>query len=515
MQTLDEDVLLTDNLSDNAVNQLPGALALGRGFNILTARSVKDRLDRVIDLNTEESTTVTKFGIDYLVPKNVEQNDVNDNKTYFDCYATEKEYRDHKAGEASAEVSAFGFKGEFNASYSSLTEGQSTSYYGLLEAYSILWETSLKTTKGAVLSENFSRALAHLPAEYTTGTKHSFFTFFNLFGTHFVTATKVGGELIYLITVSSHSHIAKEKAKADLNAEYKSLFVDTGAKAKAEWESLSSNWIKSRKAKLETKGGDPTIMAGIVPPTSETQPTDNFSDIVVKWTKSLQEHAVPYSLTLSPISSVVTGAKSELIAKALKAYLNAPVQVKSTATFNRKEGIIDGHKVFITHITGCATEIMFDNNVISPPHTPSRTDVSMYWIVLADSDGNIVYNNNSISQNPDEFDKLVSEAKAISAGKQLWACVSLVNDVFAPISITATQWIESLGINLSPWKPHHYYPQANLLLTLLGKTNSPNYKGQISLIDPYSMNPKMGDFERKISVAQSMYADLNIGDKAS
>lgn len=481
---------MTENLKN--VNVLPGASSLGYGFNIATATSPTTVKSQIINLNEQSGTTIQKFGIDYLLPANVSEIDRNKNSILYNSFASESQYCNYMSAQASGSGSGWGFSAEFEASYSHLSKGETASFYGLVEANSLLWDTQLKSITGAALNPDFITALNKLPLSFNRETQMAYYAFFDVWGTHVINQSQVGGSLNYVVAANSSSDLTEKAAAASMEAEYKSLFVDASVSAEAEWKNMSSGWVTSRNSQLSAIGGTPGVLNGMMGPTKpEWNPDNSHIASVTEWTSTLPHNPGVISVSLTPISDVISGIGGEYheaskflhisnqFSLALASYLNAPITVLNTSSFTMQT------RGAMPFITGSSSRIIIDEETLTPANKPRSTDLSLYWVVMADENGNVTYNNNYNTENPDDFDRLITEASALSNGKKWWVAVCIVNQTEAPISLFAAGWLKQIGIDPEKLQIGDFYPGMSCVISMVGKTNSGYQRAVLTQYQPY------------------------------
>ena len=499
-------------------NVLPGASSLGYGFNIATALSPTSITTQIVNLDELNGTTITKFGVDYLLPLNVSEIDRNVSSLNYNSFTSESQYCDHMSAQASASASGWGFSAEFAASYESLSQGDSTNFYGLVEANSILWDTQLKSITGNALNPDFVTALSKLPTTFDTNTQFSYFAFFDQWGTHILHQCRVGGNLSYLVTSENSSNLTQQSAAVSMQLEYSSLFFDASASAEADWNKMASSWISNRKAQATAVGGSPGILDGMVGPTNPVwQPDNSCANVVAAWTSTLPANPGIVSTSLTPIPNVLTGLgststemskyqnSSNQLSVAMAVYLNAPILVSNTSSFmvNAVQAL-----PFLTRTT---TTIIIDQTAVPPARPPRMTDLSMYWVVMADKNGNVTFNQNFNTEDPDDLDTIIQTAKEVSDGQQWWVCVCIVNQTEAPISTTAANWFEQIGIDTVGLTPGTFYPGMSCVVTMIGKTNCSFQRGEINHYMPcesyWSYDGQVQDINTAAAVP--LYVNIN------
>lgn len=479
------------------MNLLPGASILGFGINIARASGPGDVTARIIMIDEGHGSTVKKGDTEYLLPANISL--VDNTKSYlkFNTFTSRKEFTEHMASDATAEVSAWGFTGEFNAAYSSLVKGKEITAYGLVEANTHLWDLSLQSLQTSSLDKSFAAELAALPGEFNAQTQQAFFDLFNKYGTHVVTTSRAGGRLQYSTAVSQSSGFTQQTAEANIKLEYKSVFVDTSATAHAEWERIDKNWFTSRDAQLITVGGDTSVLAKAVPPNDPKTPV-NYQELVQTWAKSILRYPSVIGLNIQPISSVAPVAQSNLLKKALDKYLN-------TGVYGNNTMLVHLHKP--NNITDSTSTIIVGSETIEPAIEPRKGQFANFWVVMADSNGAIKFNKNTLSNDPDEYDKIVKDAKKAANGQRWWTIVLMATVPPRPMSQMVYSWLESCGISL---KSRIGYPNWPIHFAATGISNNPEFRGRISMQDsPYFEKQEYAtDWQQHVTAEYPLYISL-------
>ena len=442
---------------------LPGVSTLGFGFDITKAYDFSSATTRLVTLDEAHARTVTEFGTEFLEPANVSHIDLFTSRSEFKVFESQDEFSSYMAAEAGVEASAWGFSAEFDASYSKRTEGSQTAYYGRVFDYVQLWQVILSPQSLVNLDPDFAADLAKLPAVFTMDTRQDFFSFFAKYGTHFVKTTTVGGRLDYSINVTSDAQFTQEEASANMRFEYDGVFASASGSGHAEWDKMDKHWVSSRTAKLSAVGGDPGILSGVLPPDDPSHYV-NYNDLVSQWTSSVKNEPGFIQFTLQPISTLATVAQGAAVDQALSAYLNTCV----TATARLETARLD--------LVSNACEVNIAHQAVTPPNPPTAKADPMCWIVMADAEGVIQFNENRLSNNPDDFDALIAEAQKVTAhGERYWTVVVASGTSF-DVSQFALTWLSGCGIkNLDEWESH--YPTWPVLVVAIGHANSESFQG--------------------------------------
>lgn len=464
------------------LNLIPGASTLGFGINIATSVDPTQTTSRIVTLETADGTTYSFGGKDYLLPSNVSPNDVAAASISSNTYVSRSDFTTKMAASMSVSASGWGFSGEFDAAYNSLKSGDSVSVYGRVEEQIQLFSVKLDQVQGAALDPTFQGELNALPAKFTQDTQQQFFDFFTKYGTHVIDKTTLGGRLHYLVTVDSASSFSEADASSNMSLEYESVFANAGMNAHAEWGQINTSWFASRRAELAIIGGDPSILSHAIPP-SDPNVEVNYNDLVSQWTDSVKKMMAITGYSIQPIYSAAPVGQVAVLTQALNTYLNASVIAYSTLKVSLKVNER-------LRITGGDTSVTVGNNTYDPPNFPGSGQYANAWIVMTDDAGVEQFNNNSLSNDPGDFDKLVRLAVDKSAGKNLWTTIVFVTVPPQPMSETGLKFLRSCGVQVPEWSG---YPDWPVQLVAIGKTNMQNFRGKFVVENyPAYGNPNMG-----------------------
>ncbi|WP_172937529.1 MAC/perforin domain-containing protein [Rhodococcus sp. MS16] len=482
--------------TSTSLNLVPGAAILGYGLNIAHAKSTSEVTQRIVNIHEETGTTVTESGVEYLLPANVDLIDIHKSSSTAHIFETTSEYSAYMAASTEIKASAWGFSGEFDASYSSLANASSARYYGLMEATTNLWDLSVKNLEELPLDSSFKADLIALGDAFTEENQFHFYNFFNKWGTHVISTVSVGGFLNYCVTVSSSSSFNKESAKANLKCEYNAVFAEASVAAHAEWEKMDKSWISSRDAQLAVQGGEPGILASAVPPTTPTEV--NFNKLIVDWTSSVGTRPGVTSQILQPISHVAPTPQVPALDDALEAYLNRSVTVIAD-----QEIVVEQPAIRPVSNT---SSITIGQDAVSAPNEKTTAFAAEYWIVMADEKGVIQYNDNRLGDDPDLFEELIFDksvgAQAKSHNKTWWTVVVAIGTTHPP-SAKAMNWLSQCGIPREGWYDG-YAGWPNQVIAF-GKSNVASFKGQLRSVDsPFS---SMRTPEQRITLRAPLFLD--------
>ena len=314
---------------------IPGASILGFGFNILGEYSSKSVTTQILQPATGQPTTWTyqPSGVEYDVPKNVTVNAETSTGGNSYVFEDQHEFSSHFAASAEVEASAGAFSGEWSMAYSKSLQTSQSSYYCLYEALFNGWSVQLQNEDASAVNAQFLQAAAGLADTFDPGAPQAFFRFFAKWGTHFISYAAVGGAFRYYIAVDESYNQTKEQISTDVSLEYKAVFVDAEASAHMDWETLTTNWAKSRTVTVSAKGGD-TSPLNTLSPAFDDSKADTFNT----WRAAVMSNPAITTFKLRPIWMVAPKEKQVALSTALAAYTGDVLSVFAVYQFGGKNG---------------------------------------------------------------------------------------------------------------------------------------------------------------------------------
>jgi len=180
--------------------------------------------------------------------------------------------------ESTASSSSYGYNswfipGMFSGNYATYQFQQTLEYEGQYSAKSTLLVTTHEVAMNANVkfSQNFLDSLRNLPDEFNDSTCHHYKEFFNIFGTHYRTKAKYGGEVemssrfdvsliqttsieiiqqqlteqFFLLTMTETKTTEQEQQLAELNAIYTSTFQLVGGNSSEYNATNYQPWVSS------------------------------------------------------------------------------------------------------------------------------------------------------------------------------------------------------------------------------------------------------------------------------
>lgn len=474
-------------------NLIPGAGALGFGIDVTAASDWTDRTSLLVGLDVAHGTKVLEppngpNQTEYLLPLNVTVADIWNTSSSYDMYSSRAEYATAMSANAAIKGSAWGFSAEFNGSYGKIAEGEATAFYGRSSTKTSLWNVSISDLSDLSLDRTFQAALGNLPGSFTTANQHEFYTFFAKWGTHVITSATVGGSLDYSVTVNTTASLTKENAEASAAFEYKSVLLDSSGSASADWKSMGQAWLGSRKASLMVTGGDPDVLGGFTPPSDFAHPV-NFNDVYIKWTSTVSGRPGVVAAHLQPISNLASGGQIDVLAQALNIYLNASAEatVEITMPWGKP-------------VTASMCSVGVGVRSVPAPHPQVDPVQPMYWVVMADHDGTVVFNENVLSGDPDDLDKIIADATAFAGTGNYWT-IAVSYGTTGVVHPTALQWFKSWGVSIpAKWAEYPSFPH---LFTAVGQSNSSAYPAVVSAWEPGTVYPVLVS---QVSAQAPLYA---------
>lgn len=454
----------------NDLTEIAGAHMLGLSVNLVWASSPTDVKGRIVKLGDPGPTPVQPFDVPYSVPTNVSFLSTASAEMKHHTFSSRHKYSEYMAGEAGVEGKGWGFKGDFDASYSSLNKGEKLSIYGLVQQFVTNWTLTLNSLQGQSLDALFQADLAALPRTFTPANQQQFFNVFNKYGTHVITKVEVGGCLRYETTLDTTYNMSQEKAEANMTAEYKSVFMEVEATAHAEWERMDKSWLSERRAQLNTLGGDPSVMAAALPPHDFNTPV-SYKPLVEAWTNSVKKSPSVWKTSLQSLAAIVPPEYGPALNAALNAYLDTSVQASSSLTVP--------YGGYFTPLDA-VWNVVVDKTTVPLAHPPVKPNFSLFWVVLVDKNQQVQFNESIPTADPNDFDALVDRARAKADGKAWWACVVITTPKAYSLSAKAVGWLAECGITLPTWKGYPGWPNQ---ITAVGNTNSRGFPGALSTVE--------------------------------
>src|ERR1700753_1104962 len=169
---------------DERMDRIPGADTLGVGFNITKRYHESSTTSQVFKEGKADYQQMTIGTTPYAVPQNIaaEIAAMTDLTTH--VYTTRQQVQNHFSSKAGISGSGFGFKGQFDASYSHVATSEKSYYYALVEASNHAYNLKLKEQSSKWFTSSFADDIGELPTAHSQGEAEDiFFAFFGKYGT--------------------------------------------------------------------------------------------------------------------------------------------------------------------------------------------------------------------------------------------------------------------------------------------------------------------------------------------
>jgi hypothetical protein len=164
---------------------------------------------------------------------------------------------------------------------------------------------------------------------FNSDNKSIFFRVFQKWGTHYIDQVIIGGSFNYFVSVDSSYSSDLTSIEANLNLEYKALFVDAKAQSSADWTTLGKEWVSRRQSSWTATGGNTAMLKAI-----NAQPTygDSDSGAFSAWVDSIATSPAMIGFHLSDMSTLFSGTVQDAMLAALNAYINEGIFVSADFT---------------------------------------------------------------------------------------------------------------------------------------------------------------------------------------
>ncbi|APR87855.1 hypothetical protein A7982_13204 [Minicystis rosea] len=318
-------------------SEIPGASALGYGFNALGNYDVSSLTQQIFTHQTTQASTWTyePTGITYYVPDNTSVLPNTSTTGAAEVFSTRQQFQESFATKAKIKGSYGAFSAQFDFAYSTTFKTDKSYYYALYDMDYTGWNLSLADHSSAWVSKSFINDpdVEALPSAYTEENRELFFTVFRKFGTHYVNQVTVGGALDYYLGVEQSYSSDEMKVQANVSLEYKALFVSASAQASADWSQLGEEWTNSRSVKIAAVGGDSSLLNSLTP-----QYGDSYATTFTSWTSAVMKNPAVIGFGLRSLDYLFSGDKAAAVKQALDVYLNGAIVVTSRALYTPKTG---------------------------------------------------------------------------------------------------------------------------------------------------------------------------------
>ncbi|GAB2511250.1 MAC/perforin domain-containing protein [Nocardia heshunensis] len=304
---------------------IPGASAIGRGFNILGTYSAKSLMPQIIALGPEDKTwEYPPTGIVYQVPENAQPTESTHTTGSSYVYNTVEQFQSHFSQKAGVKASYGAFSGQFDMAYQKTVNTDQSYYYGIYEADFTAWDLLLGDRSPDSQTPAFRNDpdVKNLPDTFTPQNQEQFFSVFRKWGTHLVDRVVVGGSLDYYEAVQTSYSSNQQSVSANITLEYKAVFTSGKAESKTQWDTLGKSWSNSRLVTVSATGGDNSILDALNPSYG-----DNHVGIFTQWSNAVMKNPSVIEYTLKPLNHLFFGQQAAAVSDALEAYTNGAILV--------------------------------------------------------------------------------------------------------------------------------------------------------------------------------------------
>ncbi|APA97131.1 hypothetical protein NS506_03075 [Nocardia seriolae] len=449
---------------------IPGASAIGRGFNILGTYDAKSLTWQVINLGPVSSTWEFKpTGSTYEVPENARPVEWTHTTGTSYVYNTVEQFQSHFSQKAGVKASYGGFSGQFDLAYNKTVNTDRSYYYGGFEAEYTAWELAVQNASQSWLTPEFrdDPDVKNLPSTYTPENQEQFFAVFRKWGTHLVTHVVVGGSLDYYEAVQTSYSMNQSQINANIQLEYKAVFTSSKAESHTQWEQLGKNWSNSRLVRVVTAGGDPRFAMDHLNPSYG----DNHNMMFSQWTDSIMAYPGIMRFILRPLSIVFSGSQATAVSNALDAYVNGAILVMADTAYT--PGTAPGPGNVSTNfgiITNGNVAISSPPVEPPPPHVikPGQAaPVGGYQLALYDQNTYAPFmvhtyyqtylGGHTLKPNPDIYKAMMADIDAVTQRNYVAAVTGFGIDLQNYPSPEFQRWLLSVGANLEQWKKFRGY----------------------------------------------------------
>jgi hypothetical protein len=444
-----------------------GADILGFGFNILgeyNTSSITSQLFTHKNTNASQYT-YSPTSITYQVPDNISVNTTTQTTGGTQVFNTRQQFQNNFAAKAGLSGSYGGFSGEFNLAYSQTFNTDSSYYYGLSEANFTGWELLLTSQSAEWMSDDFTEdpIVENLSPTFTPENREQFFEMFRKFGTHFISQVTLGGSLSYYVAVEQSFSSNEQEIQANLQLEYKAVFVSAKASAEAEWSQLGQSWANSRIVKVNAVGGDTNVLNALGPGYG-----DSDSSIFTSWSTAVMQNPGVILFKLTPLSQLFSGDAANAVAEALEAYTNGAIVVNANADLTPDHGQGGGDYTTSSSIIANGTVIIPNPPVPVPqPMILNNggwdyvTPIGGFQIALFDANtidvimSQIYYQDNTNLQTEQHvYTDIMRDIHAVREKNYICAVSAFAIDLLNYPSTDFATWLTTCGAGLAGWKQY-------------------------------------------------------------
>lgn len=352
-------------------NLVPGAEILGYGFNIFGQYSFDSAIQPLFNLGTSYSPfTYPESGTVYNVPSNISPPGGSSASASAYAFSSSAEFVRQFQADASVSGSIGAFSATFTSAYSAQQQQASQYSWALVEGKYYAWHLQIFYSANNILPQISSDPdWSNLPSSFTPENATLFYTFFQKFGTHFISSVACGGTLYYYFAVQKQANYSSNQISASASAEYQGLISSTQAQADAYWSQTSNHWTNFRQSYAVTVPATTGVIDWVSPPADSYDASQQFAS----WKTSVTNNPSRANFSLTPIHTIFSGAKAIALQQAYAAYGSNRVHIES-------------------YRDRAATVLVNGTLVVPPGGYPSTPNAGWHMIVLDAHTNNVVFN---------------------------------------------------------------------------------------------------------------------------
>ncbi|MCU1643156.1 MAG: hypothetical protein JWN03_3431 [Nocardia sp.] len=442
---------------------IPGAGAIGRGFNILGTYSTRSLMPQIVNLGSDSgSWEYPPSGITYAVPENATPVEYTNTTGSSYVYNTIDQFQSHFSQKAGVQTSYGAFSAQFDVAYSQTINTDQSYYYCIYESDFTAWELNLNHTSQQWLTPDFrdDPDVRNLPNTFTPQNQEQFFAMFRKWGTHFVGQVVVGGSLDYYEAVQTMYSSNQTQVSVNVQLEYKAVFTSTKAESQTEWEELGKSWADSRLVTVNATGGDNSVLNALNPGYG-----DSDVGIFDQWSSAVMKNPSVIEFSLRPLNVLFSGDQAAAVAAALEAYTNGAI-LSYAATDYTPGGAPGGGNVSTTWGIIANGNVAIAIPAVEPPPPTvvgpgQAAPVGGYQLALYDPltfEQLMVhlyyqtYLPNTLTPDPSIYKAMMADLNAVNRSGYVAAVSGFGIDLLNYPSQDFQHWLLSIGATMQGWK---------------------------------------------------------------
>ena len=299
---------------------IPGSDSLGYGFDVFGTYSEDSKTSPLFDMVFDDTTWEN-----YLVPENTGLDTSSKHYGETNAFSSRQKVEEHFGSKLSVKGSYGFFSAQFSASFNMTNKSDVSYQYALVEAYSKQYSLSLKNKSESALASwvKTDPDYLNIPDTFTNENRDKFFTFFDKYGTLFISEVVLGSRLYYSASVSKSYNYSEKDVEAKMKAEYGAVF-SVSASAEANWKKAGEDWATRRDVKVSATGGDNSILNILSPGYGV-----NHENAFKAWLESAKLMPAVIDFKLTSVAHLFSGNKAKAVQQALDAYFLHKIYIES------------------------------------------------------------------------------------------------------------------------------------------------------------------------------------------